>query len=33
MHPTSVADLAMLLIAGLGVAFIGWTVVRLTSGK
>ena len=28
-----VGDLAMLLIAALSVAFIGWAVVRLTSAK
>ena len=29
----SVGDLAVLLIAALSVAFIGWAVVRLTSGR
>jgi hypothetical protein len=33
MHPVPVGELAALLIAGLSVAFIGWAVVRLTSGK
>jgi hypothetical protein len=33
MHPVSVVELASLLVAALGVAFIGWAVVRLTSGK
>jgi len=28
-----VGDLAVLMMAGLSVAFIGWAVVRLTSGK
>jgi hypothetical protein len=32
-HLMTVGELAELLIAGLSVAFIGWAVVRLTSGK
>jgi hypothetical protein len=33
MHAVSVLELAELLVAAFGAAFIGWAVVRLTSSK